>query len=358
MQDNFYLVLMAGGSGTRLWPVSRQNMPKQFHKLSGEKSLILDTYDRIKDLVPKENIYISLGTSNLAETKKQLPEVPGDNYIVEPMGKNTAPAIALITAKIFKTDPQAIIGIISSDHTVKNAEEYRSAFSKSKNFITKHPEYLVTIGITPDNPNTGYGYIKVGDKFTNEPVNAVEEFVEKPNLETAERYIKSGNYLWNGGYFIFRADSMIKMFEELTPEIYAGLKDILKAIDTPNEDKVVKEVFEKYEKVPIDTAIAEKVKNIAVVPMDCGWSDVGSWASLYDVLSESKGGNVSKGHHIGMDNKNCLFFAQDRLLATVGLEDIIVVDTPDVTLVCHKNKSQEIKELLEKVKKEGKERYL
>lgn len=357
MQDNNYVVLMAGGSGTRLWPVSRENMPKQFHKLTSEKSLLQETYDRIKDLVARENIFVSLGPTALKETQKQLKNIPKENYIVEPVSKNTGPSTALVAAKIFKKDPSAIIALISSDHTVKRISNFQNTFKQAFSFVKKNPFYLVTIGIKPDSPHTGYGYIKIGERIDND-VLKVDEFVEKPNLSTAQKYFKSGKYLWNAGYFVFRADEMIKMFENCAPDIFTGLKNILTSIDTDSEASATKKEFEKFSKVPIDTAIAEKVKNIAVIPADLGWSDVGSWASLYDLLEQDNEKVVRRGHHIGVGDKNCLFVASDRLLATVGLEDIIIVDTPDATLVCNKNKSQEIKSLIEKLKEEKKHKYL
>lgn len=349
---------MAGGSGTRLWPISRKNMPKQFHKFSGEKSLLIETYERFIGIVPKENIYISLTESVLAETQKQLKNIDKNNFIVEPEGKNTAPALALATAYIFKKNPLAIIATIPSDHTVKKVSAYQNAFITAKTFIEKNPEYLVTVGIKPTKPETGYGYIKIGQKFSNHPINIANEFVEKPDLKTAEKYLSSGKYLWNAGYFIFGAGEMIKMFEKYSPEIYKGLKEILKAIDTPQEKKVVDIEYAKFEKESIDTVIAEKVDKIAVVPADLGWSDVGNWASLLDILIDKKDGIVTQGHHISIDDKNCLVYATDKLVATVGLEDIIIVDTEDVTLVCHKDKSQDVKKMIEKLKEQGKEEYL
>lgn len=357
MKNNFNIVIVAGGSGTRLWPVSREKSPKQFHKLTSDKSLLEETYDRIKDLTEKENIYISLGPNAVEETKKQLQEIPDENYIIEPQGKNTAPAIALITAKIFKKDPQAIIATIAADHTVKKISNYKETLLEAAHFIDRNPEYLLTIGIQPDSAHTGYGYIKLGRKFDLEKAHEVEEFVEKPNEETAQKYVESGKYLWNAGYFIFRADKMIEMFANYAPEIYSGLKEILQAIDTEDEKKIIEKAFEEFPKVPIDTAIAEKAEKVAVIPADLGWSDIGSWSSLFDLL-EKEDGNVHRGHHVGIDDKNCLFFAQDKLLATVGLEDIVIVDTPDVTLVCKKDKAQEIKKLIEKLKDQGKHKYL
>lgn len=339
---------MAGGSGTRLWPMSRKDSPKQFHNFSSDKSLIQETYDRLKDIVPKENMYVSLVENILETTQKQLPDIPKENYIVEPKAKNTAPAIGLVTATIFKKNPDAIISTIASDHTVKKVGNYQKAIKLSFSFVEKNPKYLTTVGIEPTKPDTGFGYIKKGKKLASQNVFEVEQFVEKPNLETAEKYLKSGKYLWNACYFTFKAGEMLEMFSKYTPEIYKGLRKILNGEN-------VNPIYAKFPLVPIDTAIAEKAEFIAVIPADLDWSDVGSWASLYELLSGNKNGKViSKGHHIGLDDSNCLVYAQDKLLATVGLEDIIIIDTPDVTLICNKKKSQDVKKLIEVLKKDKK----
>ncbi|MDO8686747.1 MAG: sugar phosphate nucleotidyltransferase [Candidatus Berkelbacteria bacterium] len=348
MKSNNYIVIMAGGSGTRLWPMSRKNSPKQFQKFSSDKSLIQETYDRLKDLVPKENMYVSLVGNILETTQKQLPDIPKNNYIIEPEAKNTAPAIGLVTATIFKINPNAIISAIASDHTVNKVSNYQKAINISFSFVEKNPKYLTAIGIEPTKPDTGFGYIKKGKKLGEKNVFEVEEFVEKPNLETAEKYLKSGKYLWNACYFTFKAGEMLEMFSKYEPDIYEGLRKILKGDN-------IDAIYAKFPLVPIDTAIAEKAEFIAVVPADLGWSDVGSWESIYDLLSNDKTAKViSKGHHIGVDDKNCLVYAQDKLLATVGLEDIVIVDTPDVTLICNKKKSQDVKKLIEVLKKDKK----
>jgi mannose-1-phosphate guanylyltransferase len=358
--NNHYIVIMAGGSGTRLWPVSRTDSPKQFHKFSSsEKSLLQETYDRVKDLVPKENVYVSVTDEIFCPTKDQLPEVALENFIIEPEGKNTAPAIGLIATIIYNKDPRAVISTTPSDHTVGVVEAFQKTMRYGLNFIDKNPEYMATVGIKPTEPNTGYGYIKLGRKLADEDVYKIESFVEKPNLETAERYLKTGDYLWNAAYFIFSAKSLLDTYHLLAPEISERLDRIAGAIKTDQFTEVLKAEYSQFLKEPIDTVIAEKNSKMVVIPSDFGWSDVGTWASLYELLSTKTGNkNVSRGHHIGMDDKNCLIYAQDKLLATVGLEDVIIVDTPDVTLVCNKNKSQDIKKLIDKLKETGKEKYL
>lgn len=351
---------MAGGSGTRLWPISRCEKPKQFHKLcSPEKSMIQETYERFKDLVPKENIYVALVKDILKMTREQLPEVPKSNFIIEPELKNTAPAIALVAARISKISPEAIIATVPSDHTIGKVERFRKTLLLAFGFLKKYPEFLVTIGIKPDFPNTGYGYIKIGRKISKTKAHQVACFVEKPDLKTAQKYLKSGKFLWNAGYFIFRAKTLLEMYEMHQKDIHYGITEITKSLGKKNEEKILKKVYAKMPKEQIDTAIAEKVQNIAVIPADLGWSDVGNWASLYELLATKKnGGVVSRGHHLSLNDKNCLVYAQDKLLATVGLQDIIIVDTQDVTLVCHRNNAQDVKYLIEKLKKEGKARYL
>lgn len=358
MKKENYVVIMAGGSGTRLWPMSRTNLPKQFHSLASEKSLIQETYERVKDLVPKENIYVSLVSSILKTSISQLPEVPKENFIIEPEGKNTAPAIGLVAANIFHRNPQAVVITVASDHTVNKITNFQTAVSNAFSFVKDNPDYFVTIGIKPTRPDTGLGYIKVGRKFPNSNLHEVNQFVEKPDLETAKSYLKSGGYLWNASYFTWRADKILEMYAEHAPAIYEKLVLILKILDK-KDNATIDKIYKEMPKVPIDTAIAEKVKKIAVVPADLGWSDIGSWSSLYDLLSQQTDSHtISKGNHIGVDDKNCLIYAQDKLLATVGLEDIVIVDTPDVTLVLNKNQSQKVKDLIEKIKESGNESYL
>ncbi len=360
MQNNNYIVIMAGGSGTRLWPVSRANLPKQFHKFSdNEKSLIQETYDRVKDLVPRENIYVSLVSNIFKTTREQLPDIPEHNFIIEPEGKNTAPAIGLIASLIEHENPEAIVATVASDHTVEDVEQFQKVLKQAFKFVKDRPGYLVTVGIKPTEPNTGYGYIKLGRKFPNEEVHEVEKFVEKPNLATAKQYVDSGEYLWNASYFIWKASQMIANFVKHAPHIHSHLSSIYKAVNTKNYQETLEKEYAKFLKEPIDTAIIEKLTKVAVIPADLGWSDVGTWSSLYELLSKNTGEtNVTRGHHIGVDDKNCLIYAQDKLLATVGLENIIIVDTPDVTLVCDKSKTQEIKALMEKLKEQGQEKYL
>lgn len=350
---------MAGGSGTRLWPMSRKATPKQLHKFYGEKSLLEETYERIREVVPKENIYVSLVKKVLKDSQAQLKEIPESNFIIEPEIKNTAPAIGLVAAQLFTINPEAIITTIASDHTIGNVATFQAGLRKTFGFVEKKPDYFVTIGIKPTRPDTGFGYIKVGKKIKNSSFFEAEEFVEKPDIKTAKKYLESGKYLWNASYFTWRADKLLAMYKEFSPKIYENLAQIIKLIGSNATQAEIDKTYALMPTEPIDTAIAEKVKAIAVLPLALEWSDIGSWASLYELLSRRKKSHtISQGNHLGLDNKNCLIYAQDRLLATVGLKDIVIVDTPDVTLVCNRNKSQDVKKLIEKIKTDGKIEYL
>ena len=346
---------MAGGSGTRLWPMSRKASPKQLHKLTGEESLLQETYNRIKDLVLKDNIYVSVVESVYEQTKKQLKDIPSKNYIIEPEVRNNGPAVALIAATLLKINHQAIVATVATDHTIQKVSNFQKAILSTFHFIENNPSYFTTIGIKPTRPDTGFGYIKQGIKLSKTDFYQVDRFVEKPNYEKATEYLKSGKYLWNGSYFTWQAASMISLYQKLQPDIYRTINTI---INSKNKN-IIADRYHSLPKEPFDTLIAEKADKIAVIPVDLDWSDVGTWSSLYEILRKKhSSNNVSKGNHIGLDDKNCLIYAQDKLLATIGLENIVIVDTKDVTLVCDITRSQDVKKLLEKIKKEGKPHYL
>lgn len=339
--------------------MSRKSIPKQLHKFYGKKSLLQETYERVRGLVPKENIFVSLVSSVLPASQKQLKEIPESNFIIEPEIKNTAPAIGFLAVQLFTINPNAIITTIASDHTIGNVATFQAGLRKTFGFVEKKPDYFVTIGIKPTRPDTGFGYIKVGKKIEGTSLFEVEEFVEKPDLKTAKEYLKSGKYLWNASYFTWRADKLLAMYKKFSPKIYENLAQIIKLINRNASQIEIDKIYALMPTEPIDTAIAEKVKTIAVLPLALEWSDIGSWASLYELLSKRKKSHtISQGNSLGIDNKNCLIYAQDKLLATVGLKDIVIVDTPDVTLVCNRNKSQDVKKLIEKIKADGKIKYL
>ena len=265
----------------------------------------------------------------------------------------------MVAANLFRINPKAIVTTIASDHTIGNVATFQTGLRKTFSFVEKNPDYFVTIGIKPTRPDTGFGYIYVGEKINATPLFEVKEFVEKPDLKTAKKYLKSGKYLWNASYFTWRADKLLVMYDKFSPKIYEYLAQIIKLLNRNTSASGIDKIYSKMPTEPIDTAIAEKVKTIAVLPLVLEWSDIGSWASLYELLSKrNKSHTVSRGNHLGLNDKNCLIYAQDKLLATVGLKDIVIVDTPDVTLVCNRNKSQDVKKLIEKIKANGLKEYL
>ncbi len=358
-------VIMAGGSGTRLWPMSRNNFPKQLHQLISDKSLIQDTFERLKTFIPVEKIYVSTAEKYLHETRRHLPELPQENFIIEPVARNTGPAIAYIAAFFAAKDPKSIVATFASDHSVTKIEEFRQAVLAAEAAIEKYPDNIVTVGLNPTCPDTGLGYIKMNnliDTIDDVKIFTVKQFIEKPDLATAKKYVAAWEYLWNASYFIWRTDTLIDLFEKFAPDFTNPIKEITSAFKSEDRNGAKKIIAEQYEKMPaepFDTVIMEKATEVLVIPADLGWSDIGSWASLHDILANATGSNIiAKGNHVGIDNQNCLVYAKDKLIATVGLEDVIIVDTDDVLLICKKDHAQNIKKLIDKLKEEGKHLYL
>jgi len=336
-----YVVIMAGGSGTRLWPKSRIKKPKQLYALVNNESMIKNTVKRVLPVVPKENIYIATNIFQAKEIAKELPALK-KNLIIEPAIRNTAPCIGLAALKL--KEKAEVIAFLPADHYIGKEKEFQKVLQKA--FLVAQKDYLTLIGIRPTDPDTGLGYIRINQKLKiKDPkdVFEVEKFVEKPDLKTAKEYLKSGRYLWNGGMFIAKPGVILDLLKKHAPEIFNGLaKD-----------------YEKLPNISFDYAVAEKAKKVAVIPGDFAWSDIGNWKKLFEMLSRKEGDTVAIGcAHFGVETSGCLIHGTDRLVATVGLKDIIVVDTPDVVLVCHKDKAQEVKKIVEGLKERGKEKYL
>jgi len=345
---------MAGGTGTRLWPLSRKGAPKQFQKLIGDQTLLQQTFERIAKVIDKNNIWVMTGQSYADLTKEQLPEINPAHIITEPSGRNTAPATGLATLKVLAEDPEAVLfGLLPADHYIGKEAVFCQATEAALHFLEKNPEYVATIGIYPTEPNTGLGYIKKGSELSNEGeiILAVESFHEKPDRARAEEFLNSGQYLWNGGYYLFNGAQMMAYYRQFIPETLAKLEQYCQ--------EPTAELYNSIKAEAIDKAISEKLNTLAVIPVDMEWSDVGNWATLHEILAaQGESSQVVMGKHIGNGSENTLIMGGHKLIATVGLKDIVVIDTDDVILICQKDSVQDVKKIVEQLQAEGKEEYL
>ncbi len=352
-------LIMAGGKGERFWPRSRVNCPKQFIDVSGcGKTMIQLTVERILPMVNMEDIYIATNASYKELVQEQLPEIPKENILCEPVGRNTAPCIGLGAAYMLKKNEDAVMLVLASDHLIKYEDIFRDVLKEAV-AIAEEGNNIVTLGITPDCPETGYGYIKKNSTITKGNANAVECFVEKPDRETAMEYLKSGEYFWNSGMFVWKASTVMSSMQKYMPDIYEGLEKISQAIGTSKEQEVLVQEFTAMRSESVDYGIMEKAEDIYVLPGQFGWDDVGSWLAVERIKGTDASGNVLAGNTVTVNTKNCIIEAKDKLIATVGLDGIVVVDTPDVTLIGDKIHMGDIKKILEQLREseEGK-KYL
>ena len=355
------VVIMAGGKGERFWPKSRTNLPKQFLSLTNDgKSMIQHTVERLEGLVELENVYVV--TNKLYEDLivEHIPNLPLENIIIEPEAKNTAPCIGLAAVHIAKKNPESKMIVLPSDHLIKFNEIFLDTLKLGLE-VVEDDENIVTIGITPNYPETGYGYINFKKGVSPHEITNVYEvlrFVEKPDLERAKQYLTSGEYLWNSGMFIWKVSTILKCFEDFLPEIYTGLKEIETTIYTEKYLEILKKVFSEIPSESIDYGIMEKAKNIYVIPGNFGWDDVGSWLSLERINNTNQDGNIISGNVVTVKTKNSIIQGSKKLIATIGLEDIIIVDTDDALLICNKDNTQEVKEVIANLKLSNKTEYL
>lgn len=335
-----YAVILAGGSGTRFWPLSRRDKPKQFLPLWQGHSLFQATLDRIKGVIPTENIVVVSGqclARPLAAAIKGR-GIPSANVLLEPEGKNTGPAICWAAAKIFGRDKEATMVVLPADHVVKFQRVFKSCLTWA--FAVAQEQYLVTLGIPPTRPETGYGYIKVRPaQSSGKKSFIVEKFTEKPDLAKAKKFLASGQYFWNSGMFIWRADQILTEFSIHLPAVYEKIFN--------HPDTRVRRAWSTLPNISVDYAILEKADQVAMVPAQgMGWSDVGSWESLHELLPKDKNGNIFKGHVIPVAVEDSLVYGDDRPIAVVGVKDVVIVDTPDALLVCRRDQTQNVRDVV------------
>lgn len=351
-------LIMAGGRGERFWPKSRKSLPKQFLSLTDDgKTMIQLTVERILPLVDLEDIYIATNRDYKGLVQEQLPGLPEENILCEPVGKNTAPCIGLGAVHMAKKYGDAVMMVLPSDHLIKYNKIFTNTLSDACD-VAEQGENLVTLGITPDCPETGYGYIKfIPDQILGRAF-AVERFVEKPDLETAKAYLATEQYLWNSGMFIWKVSTILKNLEEYLPETYQGLRKIGDAIGSEDEQKVLEKEFHAFKSESIDYGIMEKAKNIYILSGSFGWDDVGSWLAVGRIKKSNEFGNVINGNVVAVDTQNTIIQGGDKLIAVVGLENMIVVDTKDALLICEQEHAGDIKKVLENLRICNKNEYL
>ncbi len=360
--EHYYALIAAGGHGTRLWPMSRARLPKQMLPLIDDHSMFRTSVERVEALFQPQDIFVVTGREYAADLQNEAPQIPRDNFIIEPYAKNTAPALALALAFIHRRDPAATVAILPADHHIVHREKFcrilRAAWQVAQE------DKIVTLGISPSHPATGFGYIQQGAALGQVDGFGVYEsrrFTEKPDIVRATHFLASGEYSWNSGMFIWRADRAMRDFERHQPAIYAMCSYLQSAATAPDYEDKLADIWETMPRLSIDFAIMEKADNIAVIPDDIGWSDVGNWTSLYDILPQDSFGNCIKGAasdiRVILDTRDTLVFS-DRLAVAIGVEDLVVVDTEDALLVCHKDRTQDVKQVVDYLRENGNEEYL
>jgi len=354
--NRLYPVILAGGSGTRFWPLSREALPKQFLALVSKQPLLVDTFRRLQKLASARRILIVCGKTHAAKVRRLLKAVPVQNVLIEPRARDTAPAIGLAAVRVFKNDPNGILAVMPSDHYVADPEEFRDCVRRGA--ALAEDGYLVTLGIRPTQPETGFGYIRVGESLP-QGGRKVLAFVEKPTLERARSYFDSGKYLWNGGIFLFKASAILEAFRQHLPQLARGLDALVHAENKRAYAKLVRHIFGEGPAISIDYGVMEKAPNLAVVPGNFGWSDVGSFSALWEVKpQDSQGNTVVGGKAVLVDCRNCLVISGTRLVTLAAMSDCVVVDSKDALLVIARDKSQDVRRLVESVRTHGWKNFL
>jgi len=363
MIEHTYAVIMAGGGGTRLWPISRKETPKQLLPLLGKETLFQSTVSRLEKLFPPERILVVTVEEQALVMQEQVPSIPKENYLIEPAPRGTASVVALAAAVLHKRDPKAMMAIQTADHHIRNQDLFHYLIRTA--FDVADKEYLVTLGITPTYPSTGYGYIQQGDLLDGDykyPVYTVKRFKEKPDEATAHELLHSGDHSWNSGMFVWRTDVILAEIQKQMPELFNSVQEISSAWNTAEKNEVIEKLWYDLKTQTIDYGIMERAERVAVLPAGgLGWSDVGSWDSLFEVLLPDMNGNVSvSSQHLALDTHNALVYSvnDQRLVVTIGMDDIVIVDAGDVLMICKTDQSQKVKDVVEHLKKHNQEKFL
>ncbi len=360
MTKNNYVAIMAGGIGSRFWPMSRTNFPKQFLDiLNTGRTLIQSTFDRFALFIPIDHIYIVTSEQYKDIVADQLPDLPVENILCEPSRKNTAPCIAYISYKLLQINPEANLICAPADHIILEPDNFKKTCLEALHFTT-HIKALVTLGIKPTNPNTGYGYIQYEQLAVSENVYKVKTFTEKPDKDLAKTFISSGDFLWNAGIFVWQIKNIIKAFEIFLPEMHEVFDAEKNNFNTPEEKAAIERIYPLCVNISIDYGVMEKADNVYIIPSSFGWSDLGTWASAYDNLERDYLENAVAGSNVMIIDatKNIIHADNKKLVLIQGLDDFIVVDTPDVLLICKKDKEQAIKEYVAEVKRNKGDKFL
>jgi mannose-1-phosphate guanylyltransferase len=351
---------MAGGKGSRFWPRSRAALPKQLLDIVSDRTLVQQTVERIAGLVPAGRILIVTGSEHAGAIYQQLPEIPRENILIEPVGRNTAPCICLAALWVEKKEPGATMAVLPADHYIGNPQAFCCCLESAKEAAEKL-DSLVTIGIAPRSPETGYGYIQCGKEagtYKGQAAYRVQQFHEKPCLEKALEFLAQGNYLWNSGMFIWRAATILAEIKTCLPEIYGTLAEVAPHLGTAQAQQAIDAAYQRIENISIDYGVMEKSSRVAILRGDFGWNDVGSWSAIYDISQKDAQGNVVHGDVIAVDARGSLVYSPKKLTAVVGLDNVVVVETEDALLVCAKDKSQDVKKVVDILEQQGKKEYL
>ncbi len=358
--SNIYSLIMAGGSGTRFWPRSKVKKPKQFLNILGEDSLIQETIHRFATFTDAKNIYVVSNKSQAEVLEAQTPMLPKENLIYEPVGRNTLPCIGLAAMFAEKENPDGILVVTPSDHLIQNNELFRDTVLAGAK-IAEEKDGIVTIGITPTYPATGFGYVQTSENITgSEAIKQfkVERFVEKPDAPTASKYLEQGGFYWNSGLFIFKVSVFIESIEKFAPELYKDLRKIQAEIGLPTFDNTLDTIYRAVESISVDYGIMEHATNLYLVEGNFDWNDLGSWESVYQVNPKDENGNAGSGDAIFQDSKNSFIHTDNGLVALVGLDDVIVVQDGNTTLVCPRSKAEDVKKIVDQLKAGDKKEYL